>query len=284
MVPEAGVRVLLRQADPQEPDVEDARRPALPVPRRRWRARRRCSRRCADADRAAGRCERGRPRLAALAGALAASARWSHDLGRPRRFLQHAARAQADLAAVGGLVDPRAVRRARPRLAAASELTGDRPGLGRAAGLGAAALGPAMATYTAVLLADTAVPAWHEAHRELPFVFAGSALAAGGGIGLAAGGDVRPARRVAVAGAARRADRHRRARTPCRVRPHRLHQRARRAPADAGARRDRDRGGRRRGRWPGARAAWSAALPRGRGPAQRRARPPPGSGSSRRAW
>ena len=59
-----------------------------------------------------------------------------------------------------------------------------------------------MTTYTAVLLADTAVPAWHEAHRELPFVFAGSALAAGGGIGLAAAGDVRPARRVAVAGAA----------------------------------------------------------------------------------
>ena len=42
-----------------------------------------------------------------------------------------------------------------------------------------------MTTYTAVLLADTAVPAWHDAHRELPFVFAGSALAAGGGIGLA---------------------------------------------------------------------------------------------------
>ena len=36
-----------------------------------------------------------------------------------------------------------------------------------------ALLGPALATYTAVLLADTAVPAWHEARRELPFVFAG---------------------------------------------------------------------------------------------------------------
>jgi hypothetical protein len=45
------------------------------------------------------------------------------------------------------------------------------------------------------------VPAWHEGHRELPFLFAGSAMAAGGGIGLAARGDVEPARRIAVAGA-----------------------------------------------------------------------------------
>ncbi len=52
-----------------------------------------------------------------------------------------------------------------------------------------------------MLLADTAVPAWHEAYRELPFVFAGSALASGGGIGLLAGPDGGPARRVAVAGA-----------------------------------------------------------------------------------
>ena len=39
----------------------------------------------------------------------------------------------------------------------------------------AAVLGPAVASYTSVLLADTAVPAWHDAHRELPFLFAGSA-------------------------------------------------------------------------------------------------------------
>jgi len=29
---------------------------------------------------------------------------------------------------------------------------------------------------TAVLVSDTAVPAWHEARRELPFLFAGGAL------------------------------------------------------------------------------------------------------------
>ena len=61
-------------------------------------------------------------------------------------------------------------------------------------------LGPALATYTAVLLANTAVPAWHEAHRELPFVFAGSAAAAAWRAGLV-GAPVgkRPAVRLAVA-------------------------------------------------------------------------------------
>ena len=34
--PDAGVRVLLRPADPQDADLEDARRPALPLPGRRW--------------------------------------------------------------------------------------------------------------------------------------------------------------------------------------------------------------------------------------------------------
>ena len=37
----------------------------------------------------------------------------------------------------------------------------------------------------AVLLADTATPGWHEAYRELPFVFAGSAASAAGGFGHA---------------------------------------------------------------------------------------------------
>ena len=63
-------------------------------------------------------------------------------------------------------------------------LTGRLPRLGRLAGLGAAAFGPPLATYTAALLANTAVPAWHEAHRELPFVFAGSGASAAGGMAL----------------------------------------------------------------------------------------------------
>jgi hypothetical protein len=68
--------------------------------------------------------------------------------------------------------------------AALSELTGRLPALGRLAGFGSAVLGPPLATYTAVLLADTAVPAWHEAYRDLPFAFAGSATASGGAMGI----------------------------------------------------------------------------------------------------
>jgi hypothetical protein len=61
-----------------------------------------------------------------------------------------------------------------------------------------------MTTYTAVLLANTASPSWHEPHDELPFLFAGSALAAGGGITMALTpvAEAGPSRKVAVVGAA----------------------------------------------------------------------------------
>ncbi len=65
-------------------------------------------------------------------------------------------------------------------VAAACDVTGLLPGVRRIAETGAAALGPALSTYTAVLLSDTAVPIWHGAHDELPFVFAGSAMASAG--------------------------------------------------------------------------------------------------------
>ncbi len=47
----------------------------------------------------------------------------------------------------------------------------------RPASLSSAALAPALAGYTAVLLSQTAVPAWNTAHPYLPFVFTGSAAA-----------------------------------------------------------------------------------------------------------
>src|SRR6202012_4519251 len=88
--------------------------------------------------------------------------------------------------------------------AAASHVTGGLPRLGRLAGLGAAVLGPPLATYTAALLANTAVPAWHEAHRELPFVFGGSGGTAAGGVALVFPpvAEAAPARWMAVGGAA----------------------------------------------------------------------------------
>ncbi len=57
---------------------------------------------------------------------------------------------------------------------------------------------------TAALICDTAVPAWHEGYREMPYVFAGSAASAAGGLGLLAThpADAEPARNLAVLGAA----------------------------------------------------------------------------------
>jgi len=73
----------------------------------------------------------------------------------------------------------------------------------RPAGLAAALFAPGVASYTAVLLTDTSTPAWHDAHRELPFVFVGSAAAASGGFGMlmAPVSEAGPARRLAIAGA-----------------------------------------------------------------------------------
>ena len=80
--------------------------------------------------------------------------------------------------------------------------SGATPGSARAAGFGAGVLGSAVASYTAALIADTSVPAWHEGHRELPFLFAGSAASAAGGFGLLAAPLVEnaPAARMALIG------------------------------------------------------------------------------------
>src|SRR4029078_6348950 len=76
--------------------------------------------------------------------------------------------------------------------------------LARAAGAGAAALGPVLATYTAALIGNTAVPAWHDAHRELPYIFGGWGATAAGGLAMVFTpvAQAGPARRMAVAGAA----------------------------------------------------------------------------------
>jgi hypothetical protein len=80
-------------------------------------------------------------------------------------------------------------------------LTARLPRIGAVASAGAALIGPGVAAYTAALLSDTAVPAWHEGYRELPFVFVGSAAMAAGGLGmLGAPVEADPARNLALAG------------------------------------------------------------------------------------
>jgi hypothetical protein len=157
---------------------------------------------------AAGADLTGRPalrrvgRLSAL-GAIGASAYFLvNDLGRPERF-HHMLRVIKPTSpmSIGSWI--LAAFGPAAGIAAASEVTGLPPAaVGRAAGLVAAGLAPALATYTGVLLADTAVPSWHEAYPELPFVFAGSALASAAGVGLLAApaAEAGPARRLAVAG------------------------------------------------------------------------------------
>ncbi len=56
--------------------------------------------------------------------------------------------------------------------------------LARPAAVASAVVAPGVASYTAVLLSQTAAPAWHEAHRQLPFIFTGSAAASAGGLAM----------------------------------------------------------------------------------------------------
>ncbi|HSC50551.1 MAG TPA: NrfD/PsrC family molybdoenzyme membrane anchor subunit, partial [Gaiellaceae bacterium] len=65
-----------------------------------------------------------------------------------------------------------------------------------------AASGAPLAIYTATLISDTAVPVWHEAQRELPFLFGSSAVASAGAAAAAAmpPAEAGPARRLAVGG------------------------------------------------------------------------------------
>jgi formate-dependent nitrite reductase membrane component NrfD len=62
--------------------------------------------------------------------------------------------------------------------------------------------GPLLATYTGVLVADTAVPVWHEGRHELPWIFGASAAASAGAASclFVRPEDAGPARRLAVAG------------------------------------------------------------------------------------
>jgi hypothetical protein len=125
------------------------------------------------------------------------------DLGRPERFL--------NMMRVFKVTSPMSVGSWILLASSGASTTGAvlgaigrLPRLQRAAEAVSAATGAPLATYTAALVANTAVPVWHEARRELPFVFAGSAAASAGAAAavLAPPLSAGPARRLAVAGAA----------------------------------------------------------------------------------
>jgi DMSO reductase anchor subunit len=147
----------------------------------------------------------GRPALARVAklgatGAAAASgAALVHDLGRPTRFLNmlRVLKPTSPMSVGSWLL---AGFGPATGIAALSDLFGVAPAVGAAATATAAAAGPAVTTYSAALICNTAVPAWHDGYREMPFIFAASAASSAAGLGLvgAPHEETAPLRRLGV--------------------------------------------------------------------------------------
>jgi hypothetical protein len=140
--------------------------------------------------------------LVALGGVAASPPLLIADLGRPARFV--------NMLRVVKPTSPMSVGSWTLTLAGpAFGLAAARSGLGRFVRLGRAGAatsmlaGPTLATYTAVLVADTAIPVWHEARAQLPFVFAagGAMSAAGACLLITPPSHAGPARRLAVGAA-----------------------------------------------------------------------------------
>jgi hypothetical protein len=163
---------------------------------------------------AAGASVTGRPRLRRIArvgafgGILGSTYALIHDLGRPERFYMMLRVAKVTspmsmgtwlISAYGPAVGAAAIgefAHLLPLPAPVRKLLG---AVAAPAGFAAAALAPGMATYTAVLIADTATPAWKEAGGSITTAFAAGALVSGAGIGLMAPLDESgPARRLAL--------------------------------------------------------------------------------------
>jgi Polysulphide reductase, NrfD len=123
------------------------------------------------------------------------------DLGRPERFL--------NMLRVFKVTSPMSVGSwILAYSSAASSVSAFLNTIGRlgrvsdVARTASAVSGAPLAVYTATLISDTAIPVWHEARRELPFVFGSSAVASAGAAAAIAVSPAQagPARRLAVGG------------------------------------------------------------------------------------
>ena len=137
--------------------------------------------------------------LVALAGLGVSPMLLISDLGRPERFL--------NMLRVFKVTSPMSVGSwaltgagLSTGVAAASKLLGLLPRASRPAAVAAGVLGMPVCTYTATLISNTAVPVWHEARNQLPFVFAGGAAASAGAAAamITPPRHAAPARRLAV--------------------------------------------------------------------------------------
>jgi formate-dependent nitrite reductase membrane component NrfD len=124
------------------------------------------------------------------------------DLGRPERFLNmlRVFKVTSPMSVGSWIL---AVSSAGSSGAAFLSAIGRLRRVGDVARTVSAVSGAPLAVYTATLISDTAIPVWHEARHELPFVFGSSAAASAGAaavIGLPTG-EAAPARRLATGGA-----------------------------------------------------------------------------------
>jgi DMSO reductase anchor subunit len=141
--------------------------------------------------------------LTALAGCAISPVLLISDLGRPARFL--------NMLRVFKVTSPMSVgswvlAATAPAvwISALNASVGVFPALARLAKPAAAVLGLPLATYTGALIANTAVPAWHNARFSLPAIFGAGAAASAGAAGMISTPirHAAPARRVALVGCA----------------------------------------------------------------------------------
>ncbi len=163
---------------------------------------------------AAGASATGRPalrratRLSAFGAILGSTYALIHDLGRPERFymMMRVAKITSPMSmgtwlisAYGPAVGAAAVGEFADVLPLPAPLRKLLAAAAGPAGWAAAVLAPGMATYTGVLIADTATPAWKEAGGTITTAFAAGALVSGAGVGLLAPlEESGPARRLAL--------------------------------------------------------------------------------------
>jgi len=144
-----------------------------------------------------------RARLVSLAAIAVSPVFLIADLGRPSRFynMLRVAKPTSPMSMGTWLIS---IFGPMSGAAALADVTGLFPTLGALCEAVAGILGPGVSTYTAVLTADTAIPAWHEAWRELPIVFAGGSAASAGAAAvlLTPSEHADPARRLLLLGTA----------------------------------------------------------------------------------
>jgi formate-dependent nitrite reductase membrane component NrfD len=149
----------------------------------------------------------GRERLARVATHVGAAAEavspalLVSDLGRPERFLNmlRVLKPTSPMSVGSWILT---VSGSASMAVSALDLLDRLPRVKLAAEVVAALSGPPLATYTGVLVADTAVPVWHEGREDLPIIFGASAGATAGAAAtlFLPPGEAGPARRLAVLG------------------------------------------------------------------------------------